>query len=354
MLKIADFTYNLPDELVVAHPPKVRGASGLLVLNRQTEEINQTKYANLDEYLQAGDVLVINDTKVIKARLRAQKVSGGSRELVVLENHGRNDDWFGHQVLYHGKLKSGDKLIVGNETIEVLEILGNGVAEVKSRTSLLDLCDKFGLPPLPPYMKRQAEANDVKRYQTVFADHQGSVAAPTASLNMTEDLLKRLRQKGVKIVKLTLHVGLGTFLPIRETDVTKHQMHQEYFEIPLATVAEIGQAKADGRRVIALGTTVTRTLEYSASQIQNLAQLLADSPELVTEKYLSGEADIFIYPGYKFQMVDGMITNFHAPKSTVLMMAAAFAGWPFLKQAYELAIAKKLHFLSYGDSMLIF
>lgn len=354
MLKITDFSYDLPDELIASRPPKIRGASDLLVLDRQRQTISRTKYHCLDEYLRAGDVLVINDTKVIKARLKAYKLSGGYRELVVLENHGRNDDWFGHQVLYHGKLKAGDKLRVGNAIIEVVEVCGNGVAEVKSQTSLLELCEKYGQPPLPPYMKREARPSDVERYQTVFARSQGSVAAPTASLNMTDDLLTRLRQKGVKLVKITLHVGLGTFLPIREVDVTKHQMHREYFEIPIETVAEIGQAKQDGRRVVAVGTTVTRTLEYAATEIETLIQKLADEPELVTEKYLAGEADIFIYPGYQFHMVDAMLTNFHAPKSTVLMMAAAFAGWPFLKQAYEFAIQEKMRFLSYGDSMLIF
>jgi S-adenosylmethionine:tRNA ribosyltransferase-isomerase len=353
MLRTTDFIYDLPEELIASHPPKVRGTSSLLVLNRKEQEITKTKYYNLDEYLRSGDVLVLNNTKVIKARLQARKLTGGQRELVVLENHGRDDDWFRHYVLYHGRLKVGDELLVGDTKIEVLEICGNGTAEVKCQTSLLDLCDKYGAPPLPPYIKRQAEAADVKRYQTVFAELCGSVAAPTASLNMTDDLLKRLHQKGVKIVNITLHVGLGTFLPIREIDVAKHQMHREYFEIPIETVAEIGQAKQDGRRVVAVGTTVARTLEHATSEIQELAQKLADEPEFATQKYIAGEADIFIYPGYKFKLIDGLLTNFHAPKSTVLMLTAAFAGWPFLKQAYDFAINEKMHFLSYGDSMLI-
>lgn len=353
MLKITDFTYDLSEELIASRPPKVRGTSGLLVLDREKQAITKTKYHNLDEYLLEGDVLVLNDTKVIKARLQARKLTGGQRELVVLENHGRDDDWFRHYVLYHGKLKAGDELLVGDTKIEVLEICGSGTAEVKCQTSLLDLCEKHGTPPLPPYLNRQAETADVKRYQTVFAESRGSVAAPTASLNMTDDLLERLRQKGVKIVYLTLHVGLGTFLPIREDDVTKHQMHREYFEIPTETVAEIAQAKQDGRRVIAVGTTVARTLEYAASDIQKLAQKLADEPEFVAQKYIMGEADIFIYPGYKFKMIDALLTNFHAPKSTVLMLAAAFAGWPFLKRAYDFAISEEMRFLSYGDSMLI-
>lgn len=352
-MKTSDFDYQLPERLIAAHPPKKRGDSRLLVLKRQSSEITVDRYRNLDQFLNPGDVLVINNTKVIKARLKAHKLSGDERELVVLENHGQADDWFCHKVLYHGHLKSGDRLYVAEHELEVTQILGNGVAEIKSRISLLELCNRFGLPPLPPYMKRQAEASDIERYQTVFAKQNGSVAAPTASLNMTEDLLNRLRAKSVKIVYLTLHVGLGTFLPIRVDDVTKHKMHQEYFEIPLDSVAEIAQAKQEGRRIVALGTTVTRTLEYAASAILELGWCLADSPESVNQNDLRGEADIFIYPGYQFKIVDALITNFHAPKSTVLMMAAAFAGWDFLKSAYELAIAKELHFLSYGDSMLI-
>lgn len=353
MLKLSDFDYDLPEELIASDPPKVRGMSNLLVLDRAQQTIQQSKYINLDQFLQAGDVLVINETKVIPARLRVQKTTGGQRELVVLENHGAQDDWFVHNVLYHGKLKSGDELLVGDDRIEVLKILGNGVAEVRSHKSLLEICRQSGKPPLPPYLKRQAKPSDAERYQTVFAQTPGSIAAPTASLNMTEDLLRRLERKGIKIVKLTLHVGLGTFLPIREDDITKHQMHREYFEIPTSTVAEIGQAKQDGRRVIAVGTSVTRTLEYAADDITKLAQQMADEPEFVAQRGLSGEADIFIYPGYEFKIIDGLITNFHAPRSTVLMLAAAFAGWPFLRRAYEFAMQEKLRFLSYGDSMLI-
>ncbi len=353
MLKLSDFSYDLPDELIATHPPEVRGQSGLLVLNRNNQAIIKAKYDNLDNFLIEGDVLVINNTKVIKARLLAEKATGGRRELIVLENHGRHDDWFEHQVLYHGHVKVGDELFVSNHKIEVISLLGNGVAEVKSQVSLLELCNDYGQPPLPPYLKRPAEDSDIKRYQTVFAEYQGSVAAPTASLNMTDELLSRLRQKGVKVVYITLHVGLGTFLPIREDNIEKHHMHREYFEIPIKTVAEIGQAKMESRRVIALGTTTTRTLEYASESILSLAGQLADAPEFVSQKYLSGEADIFIYPGYKFKLVDAMLTNFHAPRSTVLMMAAAFSGWPFLKQAYEFAIDERMRFLSYGDSMLI-
>lgn len=352
-MNVSDFYYDLPDELIANRPPKQRGGSSLLLINRRTGEISPHKYAELDQFLQAGDVLVINNTKVIKARLLAEKPTGGKRELIVLENHGRDDDWFTHNVLYHGHLKAGDTLLVGEQALTVTQLLGNGIAEVKSPVSLLDVCEKYGQPPLPPYMKRAAEASDVERYQTVFAHDNGSVAAPTASLNMTDELLAKLRAKGVKIAFITLHVGLGTFLPIREDDVTKHTMHREYFEVPLETIVQIGAAKQAGRRVVALGTTVTRTLEYNAAAINDMITCLSDAPEEITIDKLTGEADIFIYPGYKFKLIDALLTNFHAPKSTVLMMAAAFAGWPLLLRAYELAIERRMRFLSYGDSMLI-
>jgi len=199
--------------------------------------------------------------------------------------------------------------------------------------------------PLPPYMHREADANDRERYQTVFAEHNGSVAAPTASLNMTDELLAELKISGVVVAQLTLHVGLGTFMPIRVDDVTKHKMHQEYFEIPGSTIDAIRLAKKEGRRVMAVGTTVTRTLEYAKEQILGFQ---ASSLETI-----SGEADIFIYPGYEFKIVDGLLTNYHAPQSTVLMMAAAFAGWDNLKNAYGHALKANYKFLSYGDSMLI-
>ncbi len=353
-LNLDNFNYQLPENLIADQPPKIRGQSGLLVLDRKHQTINKTKYSHLVDYLQAGDVLVLNDTKVIKARLMTRKQSTGvKREIIVLENHGRNDDWFEHFIIHRGKIASGDILVIDKYQIEVVEIFANGTARVKSTTNLLELCDKFGAPPLPPYMKRDATPEDIKRYQTVFAEHAGSVAAPTASLNITDDILAQLECKGVKIARLTLHVGLGTFLPIRVDDVTKHQMHQEYFEIPKSTIAQIHDAKQQQRRVIALGTTVTRCLEYSADQIMKFGQQLADSPEDVDYQPLTGEADIFIYPGYEFKMIDAMITNFHAPKSTVLMMAAAFASWDFLHQAYDYATKEQMRFLSYGDSMLI-
>ncbi len=341
-MQLSDFNYDIPNELIASTPPAVRGTSRLLVLNRQTGEIADRYYADMIDYLQAGDVLVINDTKVIKARLITRRPSGGERELVLVEQHGLDDDWFRHKVIYRRKLNAGDTLLIGDDTLTVEQILGDGIAVIRSQRSLLDLAAEHGTVPLPPYLGRTATDADIERYQTVFARQAGSVAAPTASLNMTEEILQKLRLKGVKIVYATLHVGLGTFLPIRVDGVSQHKMHQEYFSIPAATVAAIQAAKQSKRRVIALGTTITRTLEYAHQQI------LHEPPHDI-----SGEADIFIYPGYQFQTIDALLTNFHMPESTVLMLAAAFANWDKLKPAYEHAIRERYRFFSYGDSMLI-
>ena len=340
-MKLSDYNYHLPKSLIADMPSKIRGTSRLLVLDRKYGKILDKKYMDITDFLETGDVLVLNDTKVIKARLLAVKSSGVECELIILEKHSFDDDWFCHKVLHRGKLFVGDKLKVGNVDITVNEVFSDGTAVVQSDYNLLDLTEKYGKVPLPPYMHRQAMPIDEKRYQTIWAQEKGSVAAPTASLNMTADILTTLRYKGVKVVSLTLHVGLGTFLPIRTDNVEDHHMHQEYFHIPFETVQSIQLAKMTGNRVIALGTTVARALEYSHLQIvnKNLA--------------ISGEADIFIYPGYKFQIVDGLITNYHAPKSTVLMLTAAFAGWDKLLPAYEHAVAQKYHFFSYGDSMLV-
>ncbi len=341
-MQLSDFSYSIPDELIAAHPPKVRGTSRLLVLHRDSGTIEDRFYPDITDYLQRGDVLVINDTKVLKARIITQKPSGGTRELVLVEKHGEHDDWHRHKVIYRRKLTAGDTLHVGDHTLTVEEILGDGLAIIRSDTDLLEIADTYGSVPLPPYMNRDSTDEDIERYQTVFAREMGSVAAPTASLNMTNQTLKALQEKGVVVAYATLHVGLGTFLPIRVDDVTKHHMHQEYFDIPKETVAAIQAAKQRGNRVVALGTTITRTLEYAH------AAVLDQPPARIT-----GEADIFIYPGYEFKTIDGLITNFHMPESTVLMLTAAFAGWDKLKPAYEHAVNEKYHFFSYGDSMLI-
>lgn len=326
---VSDYNYDLPEERIAKFPPKVRGTTRLCVLNRKTGEITDDYYKNLDKYLNPGDVLILNDTRVMQSRLFCKLPDGRKRELVVLEKHGDEPQ----HVMYRGKLHEGDKL---SYDIVVAKILGNGIAEVESKVPLADLAEKYGTVPLPPYLHRDATEEDKKRYQTVWAKNMGSAAAPTASLNMTEDLLDRLKQKGVIIKYLTLHVGLGTFLPIRSDRVEDHKMHSEWYYIPEDTIAAIKTAKENGKRVVSLGTTVARTLEYYGRTGKT-----------------EGEDDIFIYPGFEFKMIDALLTNYHAPKSTVLMLASAFAGWGHLKAAYEHSIEEKYNFLSYGDSMFI-
>lgn len=330
---VSDYNYDLPDERIAKYPPKERGTTRLLVLKRQTGEIADSYYCDLADYLNPGDVLILNDTRVMQSRLFCELPDGRKRELVVLEKHGDEPQ----RVMYRGKLHEGDRLFVINNDaprigVVVKHLLGNGIAEVESDTPLPELAEKYGVVPLPPYLHRDATNDDKKRYQTVWAKNIGSAAAPTASLNMTDELLDKLKQKGVIIKYLTLHVGLGTFLPMRTDKVEDHKMHSEWFNIPDDTINAIKSAK----RVVALGTTVARTLEYYAKTGQT-----------------QGEDDIFIYPGFKFKIVDALITNFHAPKSTVLMLASAFADWDNLKNAYDHAIKEKYNFLSYGDSMLI-
>ncbi len=342
-MKVSEFTYKLPEELIAQFPPKIRGNSRLLVLDRNREQIEHKKYADFVDYINPGDVVVLNDTKVIKARLIATNNKGQKRELLLLEDH-HNTDFTRRRCLHRGSLRKDERLAVGNSVITVTEVLEGGIAEIESgEVNLLDLADKEGAVPLPPYMHRNASEEDIKRYQTVFAEQAGSVAAPTASLNITQKLLEAIVAKDATVSYLTLHVGLGTFLPIRTDDIEQHDMHSEYFEIPEETISAIQKAKKAGCRVIAVGTTVARTLEYASSAIGS--HPVANN--------VRGEAGIFIYPGYEFSVVDALLTNFHAPRTTVLMLAAAFAGWDSLSKAYQEAIKEKYAFLSYGDSMLI-
>ncbi|MDQ5886393.1 MAG: S-adenosylmethionine:tRNA ribosyltransferase-isomerase [Patescibacteria group bacterium] len=342
-MNLADYTYELPEHAIALHPPLERGESRLLVLDRTNGKIEDSLYKNLSDFVKPNDLLVINNTKVLPARIIAQTEDGAERELLLLEQHGHKTDHHQSLVMYRRKIRNNQKLTAGDATITIKEVFSNGTALVISNKDLWDLADEVGSVPLPPYMHRDEEPGDRERYQTVFAREKGSVAAPTASLNLTEKLLDSIKAKGVEIAELTLHVGLGTFMPIRVDDVTKHKMHQEYFEIPTETIEAIQRAKAQGGRVIAVGTTVTRTLEYVADQIGKAND----------DKDINGEADIFIYPGYEFKIVDGLLTNYHAPQSTVLMMASAFAGWDNLRNAYEHALMERYKFLSYGDSMLI-
>ncbi|MBQ6149518.1 S-adenosylmethionine:tRNA ribosyltransferase-isomerase, partial [Candidatus Saccharibacteria bacterium] len=248
---VSDFSYDLPEERIAKFPPKVRGTTRLLVLDKKTGEIKDSYYKDLVDFLNPGDVLILNDTRVMQSRLFCTLPDGRKRELVVLEKHGNEPE----RVMYRGKLHEGDILNPGN--ISIKHLLGGGIAEVESDIPLADLAEKYGTVPLPPYLHRDATAEDKKRYQTVWAKDMGSAAAPTASLNMTEELLEKLKNKGVIIKYLTLHVGLGTFLPIRTDNIEDHKMHSEWYHIPEDTIEAINNAK----RVVALGTTVARTLE---------------------------------------------------------------------------------------------
>lgn len=337
---VSDYNYNLPEENIAKHPPKVRGTTRLLVLDRKTGDITDSHYADLADFLEPGDLIILNDTRVMRARIFTELPGGYKRELIVLEKHKADLN----SVMYHGKLRAGDVLSVKTaregelteDTITIREILGNGTATVSSSRPLADIVEDHGTVPLPPYLRRDADPEDIKRYQTVWAKELGSAAAPTASLNMTKELISKLQAKGISIEYLTLHVGLGTFLPIRSDNVEEHHMHSEWFHIPEQTIKAIEETKKNGHKVVAVGTTVTRTLEFWAKSGKT-----------------EGEDDIFIYPGFEFQVVDALLTNFHAPKSTVLMLASAFANWKNLKPAYDHAIQSGYQLLSYGDSMLI-
>ena len=341
MMKVSDYDYELPESSIAIYPPADRGTTRLEVLERDTGTITHAAYAELDRFLGSGDLLVLNNSKVVQARLFAQKTTGAKVELVLLEKHDDRQDL----VMYRGRLKAGDVLLAHGKSLHVVSLEGEGVARIACQDGreVQGFFAEYGDVPIPPYLKRAAEEVDLERYQTVFAEIPGSVAAPTASLNMTRELLGSLESKGVVPAYVTLHVGLGTFLPIRSEDLDSHVMHREYYCIPAETVEKIRETKARKKRVIAVGTTVTRSLEHAALSIK----------EREDPGEIAGEADIFIYPGYSFRVIDGLVTNYHAPRSTVLMLTAAFAGWENLKRAYEEALGRGYRFLSYGDSMLI-
>ena len=345
IMDINDYNYKLNESLIAKKPPAIRGTTKLLTYNLKTKKIFHDKYSNLDNYIKPDDLIILNDTKVIPARLIVtKKQSGGQRELILIEQHGQSDDWFAHKVLYKGKLSTADILITKNNVeLKVTALLDNGLAIISSPINLLELAYEIGEVPLPPYLHRKATNSDKDRYQTIWAKNSGSVAAPTASLNMTPELIDKLRQRGADISFITLHVGLGTFLPIRTQKIEDHHMHKEYFEINQEVLKKIRSAFKNNHRIIAIGTTVTRTLEYAADEIINN-----------NKSAINGEADIFIYPGYNFKIVNALLTNFHAPKSTVLMLVSAFCGWSVLKKLYQVATDDNYKFLSYGDSMLLY
>ena len=339
-MKVSEFDYDLPEELIAQVPIKKRDESRLMVLDRKNKTIEHKKFKDIIEYLEPGDVLVRNNTKVLPARLYGRKETGAKVEFLLLNNI-EGDIW--ECIVRPGnKLHSGAKVIFGDGILkaEVIDTMEGGTRKVKFSYSGIfnEILDKIGLMPLPPYIHESLKDND--RYQTVYAKYEGSAAAPTAGLHFTDDLLKKLEEKGVIIANVTLHVGIGTFRPVKEENVEEHKMHTEHFYIKKEDVEKINNAKKNKKRVIAVGTTSCRVLET-----------IADENGLVKET--ESDTGIYIYPGYKFKCLDGLITNFHLPQSTLLMLVSALAGKEYIMEAYKEAVKEKYRFFSFGDAMLI-
>jgi len=340
-MKTEDFDYELPEELIAQTPLKDRTASRLLVLDRKTGEIEHTEFHEIINYLNKGDVLVINDTKVIPARLIGNKEETNAViELLLLKDLG--DNIYETLSRPQKRLKEGTIVSFGNGLLKakVTKIMDEGITHVKLIYNgiLYEILDKLGEMPLPPYIHEKLENKD--RYQTVYAKNLGSAAAPTAGLHFTEELLDKIKEKGIIIAPITLHVGLGTFRPVNVEDVTKHKMHTEFYQMTKETADILNKAKKENRRIISVGTTSTRTLETIIHKYGEF-------------KECSGNTDIFIYPGFEFKAINAQITNFHLPKSTLIMLISAFAGKENVMKAYKEAVNKKYRFFSFGDSMFI-
>ncbi len=344
-LTLDDFDYSLPRELIAQFPAQERGASRLLRLTR--ENLSDHRFAELPQFLQAGDLLVLNETRVIKARLFGVKASGGKIEALVERITALQEALVQMRASHPPRPGSRLRFDTAVEA-EVLERRGDlYLLRFAGGTSVLELLERHGHVPLPPYIAHADRIEDAARYQTVYARHPGAVAAPTAGLHIDEPMLARLREMGVRLAWLTLHVGAGTFQPVRVNNLAEHRMHSEHYDIPAATVEAVAAARAAGRAVIAVGTTSLRALESAANKAQ---------PGAGTDCDLSsgaGETDLFITPGYAFRVVDLLITNFHLPRSTLLMLVAAFAGLEPMRAAYRHAIGERYRFFSYGDAMLI-
>ena len=333
-----EFSYNLPEDLIAQHPVSKRGASRMLVLERECE-ISDTSFQKLSKHLKSGDLIVLNDTLVIPARLFLEKESGGKVELILERILSREKLMV--QLRTNKTTKSGIFLFLNNEKIFQVEEKTDGMFLLRytGEGEVVDLFNALGHIPLPPYIKRIDDSIDAERYQTVFSNKPGAVAAPTAGLHFTKGMLDKLSENGINNVKLTLHIGAGTFQPVRGDYVSEHKMHSEYMSIDQNTVSKIIETKNRGGRILAVGTTVVRSLE---SAVRNGALTAYE-----------GETNIFIYPGYKFNVVDMLLTNFHLPESTLLMLVCAFAGKENVMKAYHHAIKEKYKFYSYGDAMLI-
>ena len=340
-MKTSDFYYDLPEELIAQDPLEDRTASRLLVLDRKTGAVKHKIFSDVIDYLNKGDCLVINNTRVIPARLIGEKEGTGGKVEVLLLKRRANDVW--ETLVKPGKkLKPGARVIFGDGRLkaEILEIAeeGNRLVRFYYEGIFEEILDSLGEMPLPPYITHKLE--DKEMYQTVYAKYDGSAAAPTAGLHFTKELLSKIEEKGIKIASITLHVGLGTFRPVKVDDVNNHHMHTEWYEVNAEAADIINETKRNGGRVICVGTTSCRTIESVADENGYM-------------KAKTGETDIFIYPGYKFKVMDGLITNFHLPESTLVMLVSAFAGKENVLAAYETAVKEKYRFFSFGDAMLL-
>ena len=340
-MKKEDFYFDLPEELIAQDPLEDRSGSRLLVLDKETGETEHHIFREIVNYLNPGDCLVINDTKVIPARLIGEKEGTGAKVEVLLLKRKENDIW--ETLVKPGrKMKPGAHLVFGNGLLKakIIKMVkeGNRLIRFEYEGIFEELLDQLGQMPLPPYITHQLE--DKNRYQTVYAKHSGSAAAPTAGLHFTPELLDEIKEKGVEIAHVTLHVGLGTFRPVKVENIQEHHMHSEFYRIEQSEADKINRAKEEGHRVICVGTTSCRTVESAADENGRLREC-------------SGWTEIFIYPGYKFKVLDALITNFHLPESTLIMLVSALAGREHVLAAYEEAIRERYRFFSFGDAMFI-
>jgi S-adenosylmethionine:tRNA ribosyltransferase-isomerase len=353
-MKVTDFDFLLPKDLIAKRPLKEQTSSRLLVLHRDgiTEHKN---FSDLPLYLNKGDMLIINNTKVFPARLTGFKKNGGKIDILLIGKKDGNNAW---EVLSRGRFTGKLKIAEGLQ----LELHDGKTAYFKYSGDLMDIIWKYGNMPLPPYIRRQPDELDKKTYQTIFAKKEGSIAAPTAGLHFTDKLLEKIISKGIIVRELTLHIGTGTFKPIRTEYLEEHSMDAECFEIKKGFISEINKIKASGKRIISVGTTTTRALEgymngiYKDCRLRNLdcrlSEIKNQKPKIKNGS-IHGYTNLFIYPGYKFRVIDSLITNFHLPRSTPLMLVSALCGFEKLMNAYEEAIVRRYRFLSYGDAMLI-
>ena len=341
MLKTSDFYYELPKELIAQTPAQPRDSSRLMVIDRKRKTVEHRHFYDITEYLKEGDCLIVNDSRVLPARIYGTKKTGARVEFLLLsQSYGNVWECLSKP---GKKAREGDEFSFGDVMkCRVKEVLENGnrLVEFECEENFYSALDKVGQMPLPPYITKKLE--DKERYQTVYSRELGSAAAPTAGLHFTPELMRKIENKGVKIGYVTLHVGLGTFRPVKVDDVTRHKMHSEHYEMPEKTARLINQTKENGGRIIAVGTTSCRTLETVAKEHNGKAEAC------------EGFTDIFIYPGYEFKLLDGLITNFHLPESTLIMLVSAFAGYDTIMNSYKNAVEEKYRFFSFGDAMAIF